>query len=454
MAPKSSPTPMPPTNPFDSDAVENFPPFTPLFENSPSIDTIARTKPVEFSLHGSLQSSAAGSSARPRTGLSERSPRDPARPRVAKQLNFSVPAPSSRERRATRSMAAAAGWPTHAIGAQQLVHDDVNRDAPDVQGEGGGAGGSDIEGPALACQPPITADIAAAPRHETSACDGSAAPKNPHVDGAAAEGAAAIVHEMPIARNAFPPAAKVATEIPVDARCRTGLPARELLRTRSVGVAPLREGPAHLMGRSPSAPVLPQRSSSATVTDTGAKAARPLSAELNEARRALLEPASYEFTQYLRNLWRRWPQRPLVRSRLDELGLSPPRTRAAERPTGDVRGYVGTPPAQYWQPPPERAIDSTVQSPTAFAHYPFWAMPVPMPIMLPAIPMGQPVGCTPMSPFSPLNYACQAPTSDATSPVLVYPYRTAPVSSAWPHHPSSAQGLPAAFAARSALRRA
>ena len=28
-----------------------------------------------------------------------------------------------------------------------------------------------------------------------------------------------------------------------------------------------------------------------------------------------------------------------------------PRTRAAERPTGDVRGYVGTP-AQYWQPPP------------------------------------------------------------------------------------------------------
>ena len=130
-------------------------------------------------------------------------------------------------------MAAAAGWPTHAIGAQQLVHDDVNRDAPDVQGEGGGAGGSDIEGPALACQPPITADIAAAPRHETSAFDGgSAAPKNPHVDGAAAEGAAAIVHEMPIARNPFPPAAKVATEIPVDARCRTGLPARELLRTR------------------------------------------------------------------------------------------------------------------------------------------------------------------------------------------------------------------------------
>ena len=45
-----------PPNPFEAEnpEVENFPPLQAVFETSPSIDTIARTKPVDFSLERTL----------------------------------------------------------------------------------------------------------------------------------------------------------------------------------------------------------------------------------------------------------------------------------------------------------------------------------------------------------------------------------------------------------------
>ena len=107
------------------------------------------------------------------------------------------------------------------------------------------------------------------------------------------------VRLQPLEKSGTPPVAAA----PVAAASPPQLP-----RTQSVAVAPLREPPTRPLGRSPSAPVLPPRSSFAAVPDAGAQSdRRPLSDELLQARRALLEPASYEFTQYLRSLWRRWP---------------------------------------------------------------------------------------------------------------------------------------------------
>ena len=108
---------MPRFNPFEQAPAEvNFPPFSHLFECSPSIDTIARTKPAEFSLERSFASRAASerqsplvSSIRSGDGQRARSPRN--RPRVAKQLNFSLPS-APREKGVSRAAATAAGWPT------------------------------------------------------------------------------------------------------------------------------------------------------------------------------------------------------------------------------------------------------------------------------------------------------------------------------------------------------
>ena len=111
-------------NPFEHAPSEvNFPPFTNVFVASPSIDTIARTKPIDFSIDRHTLASRAGSQDRSPTaasnsshcGLRSRSPRQ-ARPRVAKQLF------AHREKGVSRAVAAAAGWPTPACNATRSCH--------------------------------------------------------------------------------------------------------------------------------------------------------------------------------------------------------------------------------------------------------------------------------------------------------------------------------------------
>jgi len=98
-----------PTNPFEKqDNIEHFPPIDRVFATSPSIDTIARTRPADFSAERSC-ASGPYFSVSPREQQGSRHARPGAR--VAKQLNF-----SQQERResraATAASAVAAGWPT------------------------------------------------------------------------------------------------------------------------------------------------------------------------------------------------------------------------------------------------------------------------------------------------------------------------------------------------------
>ena len=349
-----------PTNPFESDAVENFPPFVHLFENSPSIDTIARTKPVDFSLHSSLQSSAR--SAR-HVGLTERSPRDDSRPRVAKQLNFrDAQTSSGGPKFATRAMAAAAGWPTHAISLP-------------TGSSSGGRGGSDAR--AHTSEPSASAP-SETEQAATAVATGGAVPQGEVVEEEAAAEDAALPSPMAPAASAAQPAAHAAAYSP-------------LPRPRSLAAPQMRAPPS--MQPSPSAPALPTRSALAADGHSGgagskaAGAGRRLSEEkLDEVRRALLEPASFEFSQYLRSLWRRWPQRPLVRSRMSELGLSPVKAKAGTHHL-DGEAAVDAPPTRFWEPPPE--AHRAPHPPLSNAYPPpmaAWQLPYPMPVMM-MVPM-------------------------------------------------------------------
>ena len=102
-------------NPFRDPSVLHFPQFERAFASSPSIDTIARTQPVEFSLGGTgVRSPILAGEARvasptfPPSGYPHNNHRGPARHRsVAKQLDFSL---SPREAHVSRSAAAVAGW--------------------------------------------------------------------------------------------------------------------------------------------------------------------------------------------------------------------------------------------------------------------------------------------------------------------------------------------------------
>ena len=64
----------------------------------------------------------------------------------------------------------------------------------------------------------------------------------------------------------------------------------------------------------------------------------------------LLQPPSFEFTQYLRALLQRLPQRPLPRARLSELGLSPARARNVYGASGPTPDATPMPPQYAYAP--------------------------------------------------------------------------------------------------------
>jgi hypothetical protein len=396
-------------NPFEGGTVDNFPPFKNIFENSPSIDTIARTQP-DFSLHSCDSSRTAGPHKSPsgsgqrcvHSDLPSRSPLHP-RPRAAKQLNFSRE-PGSREGCVSRSTAAAAGWPTPSR-------------RPVSASSSGNAGNSCVLAPASATS-------------DAPAPSARVAPSSPSAPGAHG---GLLVHggvtvQTAIAPNASETIAPSATEGAGTAQSAT------LPRLGSLSASlPLRarfDAVASGMPRSPSAPVLrsteagvpPQRSAATTAPQhdgTHAEAAHapptvPLADRLEEARRALLQPPTFAFTQYLHGLLQRWPRRPLAPSLVAELGLSPAKPRSHGWAGGSVD--PGMDHLRHTWPPPSGTAPPPMPSWPYHAPAAFWPMMAPS-----VVPM-----VTPMTP--PLHMPPAHPSAHAYLPP---PYWGAPQHS-WP----------------------
>lgn len=317
-------------NPFEqSSNHENFPPFDHLFESSPSIDTIARTKPVEFSLgerssarsHAGRQESPWDSAAAPRSGLrsnlsSRQSPRQP-RKGVAKQLTFGAPPEGAsgtwREGSVSRKMAKAAGWPTPghpSSAAQKLVFSDDGDEAGDPHAASTTAPVElqvgDVAMPNADDEPDEVEVITTAERDGNSVAIQAAEVRRPTLEPAASlprlptpASFARPVSAMP--RSPSAPALRRSTS--------TYPQTKDFVRT-SVSAAAAELRTTHTP------------STAAAAHDPAEDDVR-MNETIDEVRRALLQPPSFEFTQYLRGLRHRWPQRPLMRSRLTELGLSP-----------------------------------------------------------------------------------------------------------------------------------
>ena len=401
-------------NPFDSSTHDNFPNFTNLFESSPTIDTIARTKP-EFSLHNSVNSSrtatagpqqhspwADGAPRSVHSSLASQSPRHP-RPRVAKQLNFSLP-PSSREGGISRATAAAAGWPTHAVACSSAQQSGSCSDSSIRRGTPGTGGSASAGG--------ATADdsIVAVPRAtggESGADEGAGV--SVQTEGVGAEAHAMPTSVAPGSRSACRAAGSacssedVALPLPRPASC---------LGSAAGGA---RQAAARLAGmpRSPSAPVLrqsaahplpedPTHESRAPAASSDAMPTAPFSERIEEVRRALLQPPTFEFKHYLRNLMQRWPQRPLARARLSELGLSPAKSRGAWGLAADAQAAAAGVAAE--RPPWRFTPPASASAPHLGQHMPSGTMPagaIPMAAAMPMAPMPPP-GMWPPYPYWPV----------------------------------------------------
>ena len=398
-------------NPFDAGYADNFPNIANIFETSPSIDTIARTKPADFSVHNSVNSSRTATHGQQHSplearscgtgsGVPSRSARQP-RPRVAKQLNFSeqlnYSVPASRETAvSSRSAAAAAGWPTHAVAASTALKGD--RGVSTGSGRGGTA--RDVCMPSGSGSMPCNAAV----QTEDAARAGASAP---------------VLSALEASGNAPPPTAHC--ELPMPSRGIPRSPSAPLLRQQSLPPAPTDPSDAG-SPRQPSAQV------------------PPLSERIDNARRVLLQPPTFEFSQYLRTLLQRWPQRPLVRSRLSELGLSPSKARAA-RPIGpDGFPEMGTQhsAAMALQYPPWLSSPGPMPAPplvhSVWPPYPYWSTPYPMPLPPAYWAPAQPAWHTPWHHVSPPPPAPQP--APPLTPHAYYPGAMPPGAlwgaSSWP----------------------
>lgn len=417
-------------NPFDSARVENFPSIDNIFSQSPSIDTIARTKPVDFSFGERSRSSVrtAGGRESQWDSAVNSAPRsihsNPAasRPRVAKQLNFAVPedgvAPGSwREDgpRVSRSLAIAAGWPEPraSVGTPSLV-----QQAPASRPEAAEVT-ADAE----------MADVSGAVDH----LRGAAPP-------AAAGDEASVPEDMATDAGVYATAERevssVAVQPAVAAAPRPSLPPAEsmprLLPTQIAAAASMQTAATAAMPRSPSAPALRAR---------GAEAGGPpppaLPETVNEVRQALLQPPTFAFTQYLSALRSRWSQRPFrARSRLMELGLSPSKPR---HPLAADPLQTPAPPSWMHAPPPPPPVTAVPPPPYAAAPwtpYPYYWAPPPPPMMAPPPYWGAP----PMQPWP--YYASPTPGSPTGHAAVGSPWMAPP-----PLFPAMQTGYPTGYPA-------
>ena len=355
------------TNPFDTAPSDfNFPPMSQIFLASPSIDTIARTKPVDFSAERSFgsrscmasqqQSPLVGSSGCNVEHAHAQSPRQ--RPRVVKQL-FSRES-AQRSKGVSRALATAAGWPTPGRPCQSAPGATRSVPAPSAvpaAADSAKSGTGERAAARNACEEMGSPIAPCALGTEASAPSATCAPLEAPREAGDGEASATAAGSHAPASHALhrshsyhpllsgPPADAVATE-----------PFEE-----SWPQVPL---PSSRLPRSPSAPALGQRrwapsdasaANAAATTNASERAATPAprwdgseqeeeaAAQHEALRKALLQPPTFEFTQYLRNLVQRWPTTPLARTRMAELGVSPSKLNA--------RSYLHVAPPQPLQAP-------------------------------------------------------------------------------------------------------
>ena len=330
-----------PHNPFRDPTVLHFPQFERAFASSPSIDTLARERPVEFSpLRASAaarspilrEAAATGSPIYPAsTAFQAQQQRSAARHRsVAKQLDFSA---SPRDPHVCRSAAAAAGW--HALRPSRLSDPSMSiraRSRPPVRSADAPALADAPRGAAEQAAGAAAADAAAAIRHaavqtevqpaaEAARPETGASAALSRVDPPAATSASAGIfraRKLDVLQEevlgATKPMARGAT---ATAHLPSSQPAAAPPGLMRGAAAPAATAAAAPAAAAPAAP--PVSSGAPTQKATAAYAERevkPPSVLLNDKaqqalRRSISQPPSYPFTQYLEQLRRRWNPTPL-----------------------------------------------------------------------------------------------------------------------------------------------
>ena len=315
-------------NPFRDPSVQHFPQFERAFAASPSIDTLARTQPVEFSLGATgarspiLGGAMSGVSPAFQPSGLPHNHRGPTRARsVAKQLDFSL---SPHDVHVSRSDAAVAGWcaPTA-------------RPRPSGSSAASGARGLAARAVARAggivpLTPPTpdaqaTQHLEVAQRHAAVQTDAANDLEAEAVGRAMANGAAALPTELPSER----PTEYEARAIYADSSGPKSLEPVNLSEQMESGDAAETAGSQSELARAQPAPSLglplprvgstrfaATRANLRTTDTSGIPAAVSVAAdarvsthaeeERHALRRSLSQPPSYPFTEYLEALRRRW----------------------------------------------------------------------------------------------------------------------------------------------------
>ena len=368
-----------PNNPFRDPTVLHFPQFERAFASSPSIDTLARTQPVEFSpLHASAaarspilrEEAATGSPVYPAsTAFQAQQQRSAARHRsVAKQLDFSV---SPRDARVCRSAAAVAGWraprpsrlsdPSMSIRARRrpgrAVDAPPQADAPRgaEQAEGDSAAlahdAAAIRHAAVQTEVPPAAEVA----RPQVGIDAASSRANPPASSSAAAGnfraqKLGVLQEGFGATKPTAGAATAASHLPSSqpAAAPAG-PVRDAAATAAAAAAAAAPAAA-APGATPASSGAPLK---APATDAQREVKPPgvvLSDKAQQAlRRSISQPPSYPFTQYLEQLRRRWSAAPLP-SRGDWERASLPTMERSTHPWPAPLGQMPYAPRTAWAP--------------------------------------------------------------------------------------------------------
>ena len=367
-------------NPFRDPTVQHFPQFERAFAASPSIDTLARTQPVEFSLGATGARSpipagtlSGGSPAFQPSALPHNH-RGPTRARsVAKQLDFSL---SPHDVHVSRSDAAVAGWCAPTARPRPSASSSGARLAARV------AATAEDSAPLTPPTPDAQATdcLEAAQRHAAVQTDAMNDAEAETEGRAMANIAAALPPEL----SKAPPMGYEARSICADSSGHKPLGHVNLseqlkpAEAAAAGARPEPAGaqPAASLGRSPprmgSAGMAPTRTAArtnlppagASGLPAAAAAAAPARAsthaeeERHALRRSLSQPPSYPFTEYLEGLRRRWSDPTPLPCAAPQQAHMPQQAHpwqapsAANRPPhatyGPSRpafgGFVGTPP--------------------------------------------------------------------------------------------------------------
>ena len=343
-------------NPFElTSDVEHFPNLAQVFTNSPTIDTIARTQPADFSLDqhtnaGSQANSAAGShrsDESPGAGARQQGAQGGARRSVVKQLDFSDSTQGARLASCSTEGAKGQGDKRHSWRS--------GAEGPDYVA-------SEAERSAPAAAPDVLCEQSSGPTRNVAVQTEAARPLDraseaPEQDGHAQwpqKAADAVAAEV---RSSNVAAAR--SDHPV----AYGLPPKPaMLHPRPAWGAmnDVKGGKTGMPPRSPSSPVL-RPAKSVAFAPRGAASDDTVAAD---ARRSLAQPPCYPFTEYLHRLQRRWGH-PLTPSRFDALGVSPPRRPLSYLHASSYNTTRAKPSWADWRRPLTESPQPSPHAPTA-----------------------------------------------------------------------------------------